>query len=284
MKKYLVFLIVFYCISVSKAQRHEIGFMFGQPNLISDIGIANYLQPIPDSMNPDFFPYSLGLLYRFNINPQMGFRLNFSFIHVNFDDDKTKEDYRVRRDFYGNNNIWEGSLFFEYNFFDINDEQIYTSSPYIFAGFGAFMANDRLYRFEHKLFTDAAGNPVTPSNTTDFQTDVYYDEEIKSGLSIPFGIGYKFKFNYNWVVSIEAGVRFTNTDRLDYSVSTPENYQDEKRYIAPELDSSFYDEILLRETNFKASRVTGNLTSNDWYVVSGISLSYAFGRPPCFCN
>ncbi|MEO9560182.1 MAG: DUF6089 family protein, partial [Nonlabens ulvanivorans] len=28
----------------------------------------------------------------------------------------------------------------------------------------------------------------------------------------------------------------------------------------------------------------GNINNNDWYVFSGVTLTYAFGRKPCYCN
>lgn len=284
MKNILV-VFTFICFTTfSLAQRHEIGLMLSNPNLISDIGDAHYIQAFPKTTNPKNLPYGIGFIYRRNFNPQMGLRLNLGFNHVVFNDKKAREDYRTARGFSGKNNIMEAAVIFEYNFFDINDEQHFAQSPYIFGGVATFMSKDRLYRFEHVLFTDAAGNPITPTNTTDFQTNVYYDEKWNSGFSIPFGIGYKFKFSYNWVFSIETGVRFTNSDRLDYSVANYKNYQDDRRYIAPELDQSFYTEIASRESNFKASRITGNIVSRDWYVVSGFSLTYTFGRPPCFCK
>ncbi len=282
-----IFIFIILCISLNLvAQRHEIGLMLGQPNLIADVGKTNYIQPFPSTVDNQTLPYSLGLLYRFNFNPQMGLRLNLNYNHINFSDREAKEDYRVRRNRTGQNDIGEGSIFFEYNFFDINDEQEFGHSPYIFTGFGAYMYKNRLYRFSHELYTDASGNPITPSSPTDFKTTVYYDEESKSGFNLPFGVGYKFKFNYNWVLSLEVGVRYTDTDNLDYSWMNEDNFEDERRYVAPDLlaDNQYYDEIVNRESNFKAAQITGNLNSTDWYVITGVSLTYAFGRPPCFCK
>ena len=28
----------------------------------------------------------------------------------------------------------------------------------------------------------------------------------------------------------------------------------------------------------------GNFNNNDWYVFSGFTLTYTFGRKPCYCN
>ncbi len=286
MKSLFIFLLLSIGILSITAQRHEIGLMIGQPNLIADVGKTNYIQPFPETVDKQTLPYSLGLLYRFNFNPQMGLRLNLNYNHINFSDSKAKEDYRVRRNITTQNDVGEGSIVFEYNFFEINDEQEFMHSPYIFAGVGAYMSKDRKYRFEHDVYRDGNGDPITPTNPTDFQTTVLYDEESSSGFTLPFGVGYKFKVNYNWVISAEIGVRWTNTDNLDYSFMKEDNFEDDRRYIAPELlaDAEYYDEVLNREANFKAAQITGNLNSTDWYVISGISVAYSFGRPPCFCK
>ena len=28
----------------------------------------------------------------------------------------------------------------------------------------------------------------------------------------------------------------------------------------------------------------GNFNNNEWYVFSGLTLTYTFGRKPCYCN
>ncbi len=284
MKKIVAIAFVLLLSSNIWAQRHEIGIMIGHPNLIADIGKTNYIQPFPASLNPEKISYSLGLLYRFNLNPRQSLRLNLNYNKVSFDDAMAREDYRITRDKRGENNLIEGSILFEYYLFDINDIIEFDHSPYIFAGLGAFMYKDRLYTISHESSTNPDGTIHTPTSATDFITNVYYDEEFKSGFAIPFGVGYKVKFNYNWLVSAEIGVRATNIDRLDYSYSTPEQYS--KVYDASLL-STPYDitaEMANRENDIIRSNQTGNLKSTDWYVISGVSLTYTFGRPPCFCD
>lgn len=76
------------------------------------------------------------------------------------------------------------------------------------------------------------------------------------GLSIPMTLGVKFNVANNWIVGIETGVRYTFVDDIDGS--NPK----------------------------KASRQQyrfGNLNSNDWYVFTGFTITYTFGRNPCYC-
>jgi len=77
-----------------------------------------------------------------------------------------------------------------------------------------------------------------------------------SAMAIPMIIGLKARLFRDLIVSFEVGARYTFTDNLDGS--NPKN------------------------NNFTALRF-GNLNSNDWYVFSGFTLTYTFGKNPCFC-
>lgn len=79
-----------------------------------------------------------------------------------------------------------------------------------------------------------------------------YNYESKTAYAIPFGIGYKTKLVNDFAIAFELRARYTFVDDLDY------NNQ--------EIDTLKF----------------GNPDSNDWYILSGISLVYSFGRPPCY--
>ncbi len=78
-----------------------------------------------------------------------------------------------------------------------------------------------------------------------------------STLALPMIIGLKGRFFENFIIAAEAGFRYTFTDNLDGS--NPKN------------------------KNFETLRF-GNLNSNDWYVFTGLTLTYTFGKNPCFCT
>ena len=80
-----------------------------------------------------------------------------------------------------------------------------------------------------------------------------------SNFAIPMVIGIKYRFAFHWLISAEFGARYTLTDNLDGS--TPSE-------INSDLESQDF----------------GNLNSEDWYLFSGITLTYTFGRKPCYCN
>ncbi|TVZ52355.1 DUF6089 family protein [Dokdonia sp. Hel_I_53] len=72
-------------------------------------------------------------------------------------------------------------------------------------------------------------------------------------VAIPLVLGYKAAFNSNVVFALEGGIRYTLTDNLDGS--------------APG------DGML----------EFGNKNNDDWYMFTGITVSFTFGRRPCFC-
>lgn len=84
------------------------------------------------------------------------------------------------------------------------------------------------------------------------------DENTSSlAFGIPIALGYKTTISDSFVLGVEIGARYTFSDELDGSV--PDN------------------ESIIDNFGF------GNLNNNDWYVFSGITLTYTFGRNPCYC-
>lgn len=81
-------------------------------------------------------------------------------------------------------------------------------------------------------------------------------EKKTSSIAIPMIVGVKTNLTTNFVLGLEVGARYTFTDNLDGS--NPDN------------------------DNLKSLRF-GDLNNNDWYVFSGITLTYTFGNKPCYC-
>lgn len=75
-------------------------------------------------------------------------------------------------------------------------------------------------------------------------------------IAIPMTLGIKSNITPHFVIGAEVGARYTFTDNLDGSNPSNDN---------------------LESLRF------GNLNNNDWYVFSGITLTYTFGQKPCYC-
>ncbi|MFT5736036.1 MAG: hypothetical protein ACI9SG_000369 [Maribacter sp.] len=112
----------------------------------------------------------------------------------------------------------------------------------------------------HKLGT--AFTPYLYTGVTYFRYDYNYFnggvlQEIsqKDGaFAIPMTVGFKYRINQFLIFGAEIGARYTFTDNLDASNPAGSNFE---------------------EFRF------GNIFSDDWYVFSGVTLTYTFGRKLC---
>ena len=85
-----------------------------------------------------------------------------------------------------------------------------------------------------------------------------YENTTSNAYGIPMVLGFKTTISEKFIFAIEVGARYTFTD---------------------ELDGSLPDGHWLIE-NYSI----GNTNNNDWYVFTGATLTYTFGRKPCYCN
>ena len=294
-KRIIYSLIVILFISVSyKGQRHEIGVQLGMSNLVGDIGRTNYIlqQPVLDKIADYGIPFYAGVLYRMNFNPYQSVRLNIGYSNIQFIDVLAKENYRRNRKLSGTNSIFEADLIFEYNFFPVNNEQKSLLSPYVFGGVGGLLANATKVTLENDFNRDPGGNAITPTNSNDFLTIPTYVSGQQFTMAIPFGVGLKYKFNYNWALFGEFMFRPTFSDSIDYSVidekSVKQTYN--KDMLVPGTSKSILQESPYKEVAdaraeaFLKDRQIGNINSKDWVNTVSVGLTYSFGRPPCYCE
>lgn len=87
--------------------------------------------------------------------------------------------------------------------------------------------------------------------------DIIEDDSSDWTLGIPMTLGVKAKIARHIVIAAEVGARFSFSDALDGSLPD--------------------DDELAEQFSF------GNINNNDWYVFSGITLTYTFGKKPCYC-
>ena len=94
----------------------------------------------------------------------------------------------------------------------------------------------------------AAFNYKSPEPTSSSNTILLKN---KFSYTVPVGIGLKGRLADNLAIAFETGVRFTFVDDIDFTTDK------------------------INSLNFGGD-------GNDWYVFSGVSIVYTFGRPPCF--
>lgn len=117
--------------------------------------------------------------------------------------------------------------------------------------------NFNLHNFEKKI------TPYFFTGISVFKYDSKYfnggARTIKSNTSfaIPMTLGVKAKITQGLILAGEVGPRYSFEDDIDGSNPKGENYN-----------------------AFKF----GNINNNDWYVFSGLTLTYTFGEKPCYCS
>ncbi|GER60991.1 DUF6089 family protein [Patiriisocius marinus] len=117
-----------------------------------------------------------------------------------------------------------------------------------------------------------SGNPVSAPYLYTGITYFFYDDafvtndgittrykQSAGAFAIPIVLGYKTTLGTNFMGAIEIGARYAFTDNID--ASNPRDNFDSNEYSA-----------------------FGNTNNNDWYVFTGITFSFTFGRKPCYCN
>ena len=155
-------------------------------------------------------------------------------------------------------------------------------SDYSPADFARF---NRRYRFENEIMEFSTGVEINFYNFNlhgndkkiapylflgagFIRYDLFYHDPITlqteeygkgGGITLPAIIGAKVNVSPFVVIGLEVGVRYTLTDNLDGS--------------APETE-----DILTNDIKF------GNLNNNDWYVFTGLTISFTFGDLPCYCK
>lgn len=276
------------------AQRHEIGIKLGGNSLVGDIGRTNYIlqKPFTHSFSEHGVPVYVGAMYRLNFNPHQTLRFDLGYGSIQFDDAYAKETYRRQRGLRGINSGVEVNALFEYNFYPVNNEQKAMLSPYIFGGIGGVFYSVRRITFANDFNRDASGNAVAPTVADDFTTTPERTYANKLTLAVPFGVGLKYKFNYNWALSGELMFKPTFSDGIDYSTI---NNSDVRLTYNRDITNSNTNRSLLQEDPYIAvareradtyvsENTYGNTNSKDWINSVTLSLTYSFGRPPCYCD
>lgn len=268
-------------------QRHELGVRGGLSSILGDVGSTSYIQrPRLNNISEQGLPIYFGVMYRMNFNPYQTLRFDFGYRQMPFNDAYAKEQYRQNRRKYGTNEGLDANILFEYNFFPVNNEQKGMLSPYIFGGLGASLYNVRQVALEDQSDINDLFPMLSDGNGNYYATESFTNKFI---LSTPFGIGLKYKFNYNWAISAEAMFRPMFSDAVDYSVIDKKNVKitynkNNTTYADTNTRKSYTDDAQIQVNEYLEQRNFGNKNSNDWVNSFTLGLTYSFGRPPCYCD
>ena len=120
-----------------------------------------------------------------------------------------------------------------------------------------FNLHDETHKSTPYLYT---GVTTAKHNNFYFNNDgVVTSENTKSwAWGIPMVVGFKTTTADNIILAAEIGARYTFSDELDGSVPDGKFNRDQYSF--------------------------GNTNSNDWYVFTGITVTFTFGQRPCYCD
>lgn len=212
------------------------------------VGGSNYIGDIGNTayINPNNL--ALGGIVKWNRSTRHSFRASFLYAKIEGDDAESKNSRREQRGYSFKNSIKEASIGLEYTFWDYDVHSgKFISTPYLYTGLTSFIY-------------DASG-VVDKGFGAGMDDGTKKKEGIETGIniSIPMVLGYKARISPNVFMGFEIGARYTFSDNLDGSSrATKKN---------PNPKGQF-----------------GNINNNDWYMFSGITLTFAFGRLPCYCE
>lgn len=262
------------------------------------LGGSNYWGDLTKDFQPLWSKTKVagGLLCRYNINPYITFKGSALYGQIQGSDKNYSYDvYRTRRNLSFKSDIVEFSAQLEWNILGYeNTRTSYGWSPYLFGGISVFRFNPKAqFNYIAGLHDPSLQSQngewieLQPLGTEGQETTKFNDKRRYSltQISIPLGIGSKWQLDDHWAIGVEFGVRKTFTDYLDDVSSI---YVDDQIVggasgpMAVALKDRSAE--IPNEVKFDNNDPRGNPKTKDWYLISGITLTYRIlgGRQPCF--
>lgn len=265
-KKTILLLVAFLPFALQAQQwlgSSEIGFTAGGMNYIGDLNG----QSMFGTVNLAFGGYA-----RYNFDERWSLRFDMDYGHL----EGGNPDVIERRNLSFRSYLLEGSLRAEFNFFpySLRDDH-FRWTPYLFGGFGFFAFNPKAY-FTDPLSGESGWYELQPLGTEGQGTPLSGNKPryVLKQLSMPFGVGFKYRVSKSFTFSAEYGFRKTWTDYLD-DVSTVYVDNDLLAYYGGPIASGLADrssEVVEGYVN-AAGIKRGDDSLDDWYAYFNISMS-----------
>ena len=234
-----------------------------------EAGILAGVSSYQGDLSPSNLKTSMGKLHaafgafgRYNINNYFSAKLGLTYGTMSADDAKEGRN----RNLSFRSNFLEFAVTGEWNILGYQPyglERVFT--PYLYVGVGFVHFNPRA-QYEGEWVE------LRPLGTEGQNMQGFNAKYSLVEFVIPFGGGLKYAINDQWNVGIELGLRKTYTDYLD-DVSG--------QYVDNELLIAGNGELAAALANRSGKSIPGGTDRGndqiyDWYLVSGISISYNF--------
>lgn len=273
----------------------EIGVMLGGSYYIGDLNDQHFALTQP----------AIGLAYRQNLNRRFTVKGTVWAGEIRGNDKENNVDTaKINRNLHFKSPIYELSGQIEFNFLEYETGNWrYPFSPFVFTGISFFQFNPQARALDTQNPFDRDGlgtsNPWTelqPLGTEGQNILPEKEPYVLSQISIPLGVGLKISLGENVNMMLEYGIRKTFTDYLDDVSGTYVDPAD--LYLHNPTAASLSDQSLnyqLYEATVNGADIsnwTGNTGRNrgnenawsDWYVFSGLTLSFKIVKTPKVCQ
>ncbi len=209
------------------------------------LGGSNYIGDVGSTnyINPNSLAF--GGIAKWNRSLRHSWRLSVIHTELKADDADSNQGRRVERGYSFSNGLTEVMLGIEFNFWEFD---VFSSRPQIVPYLSTGIAGI----FTHEMYVDK----------NDDGKEGIYTKKNKFGFALPMIIGVKGKITRDLILAVEIGARMSFYDTLDGSTE-PSGYNPEEHGV--EKYPSF-----------------GNQNTNDWYMFTGVTLTYTFGHNPCY--
>ncbi len=202
---WLIILILFPVVAFSQKNKYEkskdFGILFGTSYYIGEI---NPYKHFGTTLKPGG-----GISFRNNFNRRWTMKASMLYGVIEAWDKDSDDPWIRNRNLSFRNQILEGSLQFELNFFpyQLGNKQ-FPMSPYLFGGIAYFNMKP-MGQYKGTWYE------LQPLGTEGQGTEYGGDKYKTSLLSVPFGVGFKSNLFAIFGFSLEWGVRKTFTDYID---------------------------------------------------------------------
>ena len=228
-----------------QSQDNEIGLFFGGTNYIGDVGPTTFINPFSkDNISGDRQDMSKGV-FGIIYRKNLSNRIGIR-LGFNYAEIQSSD-------------FWKGSANYRIErgkFFKNNLHEFHIGLDFNFLEFETSSNDFEFTPYIHSGVSffryDALHYPIGINEAQSYGKD--------NDVALPITVGLKIKPLNSFVIGIEISAKHSFTENLDGS------YPDFK-------DSSIYSQ-----------RPFGSNLSQDWYVYSGITLTYLFGNYECDCT
>ena len=244
------------------AQHAEFGLMGGTSHYLGD------LSPKTNRLSAGKTHLMGGAFFKYNINNYVAVRLGGNYGKLSADDANSNIESQKTRNLSFESKLIEGNLIAEFNILGYQPYNLVRPfSPYIFAGVAFF-------NFKPQAELDGSMVELQPLGTEGQGLAEFPERKLYqlTQFSIPVGVGVKYALTDQLNLGFEIGIRKTFTDYID------------------DVSLTYVDDVLLAENrgpetvalaNRTGSPITagqgrGNADNDDWYLISGITISYNF--------